>query len=774
MPYHRLLVFALAVIACSSPLPGHAQTKSVSWQEVKPILDGRCVVCHSCYDAPCQVQLSSPEGADRGASKAVVYQGDRLEAAKPTRLFIDEKSTEDWRRRDFYSVLRTTDPDTERASLMIRMLALAHAHPLPANQKLPASVDLSLDRALSCPEDSEFDEYAKSHPYGGMPYGLAPLNQREYETLLAWLTARAPLPTNAPSISDDAKSAIAKWEAFLNGVSVKEQLMARYLYEHLFLAHLHFPGAEARSFFRLVRSKTPSGQRVDEIATVRPYDSPGDGHFYYRLQPVTTTIVDKTHMPYSFGAERMWHYKKIFLDTDWTLDHMPSYDPKDSANPFVTFAAIPARTRYEFLLDEAHYFISTFIKGPVCRGQIALDVIEDHFFVAFLDPDSDLSVTDNAFLDGAKKYLDLPAENKSRYRFGALWIKYLVKWREYVDYRAKRYRKADPDKRGPSLDDIWDGDGTDDNALLTVFRHFDSATVVKGFVGEIPKTAWVVDYPVLERIYYDLVAGFNVFGNVTHQLSTRLYMDYLRMESEDLFLSFLPADARESTRDLWYAGAAAQAKAFIENRLTNLDVGTRVPFTTSNPKRELLERIEAKMTPAVRGAPDPMNRCTEPPCGRTGVSAIEARVDSYLHVLAAERAEFVRFMPDLSLLRVHTGYGDDLAYTLIRNKAHRNVAFMFFEDARREPEKDTLTIVPGHLGSYPNFYFEVPLESIDDFVSHIGQVHDDASFETFVDAYGVRRSSPEFWSTADWHTERAIRANPIAAGSFDLNRYDDD
>jgi len=27
--------------------------------EVKPILENRCVVCHGCYDAPCQLKLTS-------------------------------------------------------------------------------------------------------------------------------------------------------------------------------------------------------------------------------------------------------------------------------------------------------------------------------------------------------------------------------------------------------------------------------------------------------------------------------------------------------------------------------------------------------------------------------------------------------------------------------------------------------------------------------------------------------------------------------------------
>jgi len=36
------------------------------YHQIKPILENRCVVCHGCYDAPCQLKLSSPEGIDRG------------------------------------------------------------------------------------------------------------------------------------------------------------------------------------------------------------------------------------------------------------------------------------------------------------------------------------------------------------------------------------------------------------------------------------------------------------------------------------------------------------------------------------------------------------------------------------------------------------------------------------------------------------------------------------------------------------------------------------
>ena len=65
------------------------------------------------------------------------------------------------------------------------------------------------------------------------------------------------------------------------------------------------------------------------------------------------------------------------------MSELPSWEPLIASNPFKAFKDIPPRSRYEFLLDDARYFIEGFIKGPVCRGMIALNVIEDQFWVAF-------------------------------------------------------------------------------------------------------------------------------------------------------------------------------------------------------------------------------------------------------------------------------------------------------------------------------------------------------------------------------------------------------
>jgi hypothetical protein len=80
-------------------------------------------------------------------------------------------------------------------------------------------------------------------------------------------------------------------------------------------------------------------------------------------------------------------WRSLFFSGDWRVTEPMSYATKNASNPFSTFSAIPADARYRFLLDNVHFFIESFIKGLVCRGQVALNVINDYFFVAFLAPE---------------------------------------------------------------------------------------------------------------------------------------------------------------------------------------------------------------------------------------------------------------------------------------------------------------------------------------------------------------------------------------------------
>ncbi len=47
--------------------------------------------------------------------------------------------------------------------------------------------------------------------------------------------------------------------------------------------------------------------------------------FYYRLQPLRTAVLDKRHMPYALNAARMQRWQSLFLDADYTVTALPSY-----------------------------------------------------------------------------------------------------------------------------------------------------------------------------------------------------------------------------------------------------------------------------------------------------------------------------------------------------------------------------------------------------------------------------------------------------------------
>ena len=79
---------------------------------IQPLLDKRCVVCHACYDAACQLKVQSWEGLTRGASKADAYES-RLLAAPPQRLYVDAERPSQWRGREFFAVLNERAPTLE-------------------------------------------------------------------------------------------------------------------------------------------------------------------------------------------------------------------------------------------------------------------------------------------------------------------------------------------------------------------------------------------------------------------------------------------------------------------------------------------------------------------------------------------------------------------------------------------------------------------------------------------------------------------------------------
>ena len=128
-------------------------------------------------------------------------------------------------------------------------------------------------------------------------------------------------------------------------------------------------------------------------------------------------IVIKDHVPYEWSAAKMQRYQELFFDVDYEVTEQAPYGRELASNPFRVFQEIPADSRYRFMLDDARFYIQGFIKGPVCRGQIALDVIADQFWIVFADPTMAELSTNQAFLKQATNYLELPARSGQHARY---------------------------------------------------------------------------------------------------------------------------------------------------------------------------------------------------------------------------------------------------------------------------------------------------------------------------------------------------------------------
>lgn len=731
---------------------------------IQPLLDRRCVVCHSCFDSPCQLNLQSFDGLDRGANPVRVYEPTRVEAIHPTRMFQDAQTTSAWRRQFgfFPVVLRGENASAAaEASTLLRLVE--------QRRRVPAKTAVNIDEAWSCPRDvAALQSELSSHPDKGMPYGFPPLGDTEIHAIEQWIHRGAGRPAAAQE-SDVARSAIARWEAFLDAPDAKSRIVARYVYEHLFLAHLAIEGVP-NEWFRLVRSRTRAPAAVDEIATVRPYDDPGPGEMHYRLRRITETIVEKTHVPYVIGDAKLARLEHVFFsDAQWNdaSPVFPSYDRSVAANPFVAFSAIPARARYQFLLDDAYYHVRAFIHGPVCKGQVALDVIDEHFLIFFLSPAGDPAVTHPDFLPSVASDLAVPAEGGDGLE--AVYERFKLDELAYLRDRARLLQRLSAP--GRTLADIWDGDGTNRGAVLTVYRHFDSAFVLQGAVGGVPKTAWVLDYPILERMYYDLVAGFDVFGNLVHQVSTRRYMNLLRIEAESQFMSFLPESRRRAIRDFWYRPPeVAKILDVLEPQYAEPE--SRVVFVDpTHAKDELITRLVSQDLPrAVVGDRDPIQWDDS----KSTATGLAAQFESEARRFVKKSGPFVGAFPDAALVRIDTGNADDAIYTVVRNKAHLNVDFMFLEDEERAPAEDTLHVVRGVAVSRPNLFLQVRADQVGHFAADVMALPTELSWAQFLDRYGVRRGDPAFWKASDFFNARFAKIDAIDAGILDLSRYSND
>jgi hypothetical protein len=768
--YHRLPATLALLLLANTGLGADSISYKAS---IQPLFEQKCVACHACNDAPCQLNLGSGEGVQRGVTKIKVYDSTRTKTQSPTRLFLDAQGAVEWQQKGFSPVLTDSRGNAE-ASLLARMVEMGHNTTFEAHKKLPASIPIGTDASNQCPiTDSEWEKFTRKYPERGMPLGVTGLSATEYMTLKKWLAEGAVVDAKLRQATAAEEAAITDWERLLNRNSLREQLVARWLYEHLFLAHLYFDTLKDSQFFEVVRSRTPPGQPVSVIATAQPNEDPGV-RFWYRLRPLQGSIVHKTHITHALNPEKISRIEQLFFSGNWKVEKLPGYGTDDRANPFITFSAIPARARYQFMLDNAEYFVRTFIRGPVCRGNIATDVIHDNFWTFFQSPDSDLYITNAEHRRQVDSMLGVPGQKERMRDLLPQWTKYTKLRNEYSEIRQEDYMRLYP--KGAQFSDIWNGEGKNDNAIVSIYRHHDSASVRKGLWGEIPQTLWWMDYPLFERTYYSLVVNFNVYDTISHQAQTRLYFDLIRHGAETNFLRLLPAYARKPLMDEWYQNSG-KLKMWLYYPSLDTDSPSAISYSSKQPSKskEEFAQLLLKNFDKINARPDPINRCTGESCWRRDKPEWIRKSDQAISRLTSRAGRgmpAVTFMPESTMLRVYRHGSEREIYTILRNRAHSNVAYMAAEALRYQPDRDTLTIYPGVLTSYPNFAFNVAASEITDFSLAMQAVNSKAQFEAIVERWGIRRTHPDFWKYFHDYTAYIHENEPAETAILDMNRYE--
>ena len=433
---------------------------------------------------------------------------------------------------------------------------------------------------------------------------------------------------------------------------------------------------------------------------------------------------------------------------------MPSYQAELASNPFKTFEAIPINAKYQFMLDEAELIIMGFIKGPVCRGQIALNVINDHFWVAFADPAKVATPAVEKMLVQHDDALQLPAAEESNALPISNWVKYSVLENKYLQAKVELANEMFKGGEHLTSDILWKGDGHNQNAALTIFRHFDSATVVKGFIGQEPKTTWILDYTLFERIHYLLVAGFDVYGNVGHQLVTRLYMDFLRLEGEQNFLALLPEAKRNIIKKDWYRNSPPDLSTFFDNN-EKFSQPSGISYKTDDPQHELYEMMKKALAPVLSERYD------------------YTQVPKQLSRINNMPAKAINLLPQISFVLVEQEDNGHKGYTIIHHNAHFNLSSLLNESGQRAYAEDTVTIVPGFIGDYPDAIWYLNNEQqVNTFSEQLIRLQSETDYAALKDKFGVRRTHPQFWQYSDILHDVAQAYRGVEHGMFDYNRLE--
>ncbi len=745
--------------------------------EVQPALAERCAVCHACTNGPCQLNMTSFAALERGVSSKNPYKFGLFDSF-PTRV-SDNRTLQAWRDLGFRSVLpQGGDP---KKSIFYRALELGERN-VASTDPNAGPIRTSVARALaqahnegkySCPvNDVSWWWFSLRNPQGGMPWGL-PSDEDNHEVLERWVLDGAPGPSAealasiqqpqvTPMTQVEPVTIIESWETFLGGDDLRSQLVARYIYEHAYSANIHFdenPG----EFYRIVRSRTAAPAPIELIYSDMPQDDPGPGRVYYRLEKIDRVIEGKVHVPWELGLDDLEHLRELFLSGDWNVGSLPGYA---SRNPFEYFAAIPAQARSRFMLENSRMLYAQFARGPICLIQEASFAVDEHFWILFLDPDSDPTVLEPKLgLDTWDVFFDKDGSlTASLPLIGDKYGELL--YRQAFEDTLRRHKPE-----GLGVQDVWTGDGKYPDAWLTVHRNQYSVDVHNTLDRPItgtPRSVWLISYANFERMFYNAVTQYKFWGSAFHQNTSFSWQIWTRTEAEDLWASLLPDQSyRQMLRDRFTSYAGKVYYKLFDDYAQGRPSASPELTTDDAVARELYRRMESVLGPADRLNHWPSNQL--PSYIDDSIDDVE-EFEAGLRTLTNREAPFARYVPNV----VHLRLGGQHLYSLVVVRGFKDSKIISTEKADRAPEHDSLRAVPGMVAYEAHMFVDLAFDDASAFLNELQAVDDLPAWNGFSDRYKIGRNSPTFWPFVDWLHDWMEANTPVRAALLELRVYDKD
>jgi hypothetical protein len=244
-------------------------------------------------------------------------------------------------------------------------------------------------------------------------------------------------------------------------------------------------------------------------------------------------------------------------------------------------------------------------------------------------------------------------------------------------------------------------------------------------------------------------------------------MDLIRMEAENNFLDFLPAESRMKTKKKWYQGFLTSYKLniFEEKQFSPIPAGIKFAKDGDNQLDFVRNILFDRLNPKVRGPVDTIN------WKKLKSVASQTIEEKELARLSGVRGRFNRAFPEVAFLVITEDGVPKRNYSIVHNRQLKNVSWIMRESMRLDPSKDTLMIGKGYYGSYPNQIFAVEASELPKIIDQILAISDQSDYNFIFNKYGLLRADPRIWKFYDFLVQDFITTDPVNGGYLDLSRY---